>query len=79
MKTLLKTVETLIADIELQYQEECSRDYGSHHSSYLLGVLGGLYKVRIEINKQLEEIELEETIVKLDETLTKMENELKGT
>lgn len=78
MKTLLTTVETLIADIELQYQEECSRDYGSRHSDYLYGVLGGLYKVRIEINKRLDEIELDETLVKLDQTLTKMENELKG-
>ena len=78
MKNLLTTVEKHIADVETQYQEECFRDYGSRHADYLLGVLGGLYKVRAEINKRLDEIKLDETLEKLDQTLTKMENELKG-
>lgn len=78
MKTLLATIEKHIADVETQYQEECFLNYGSRHADYLLGILGGLYKVRAEVKERLGQIELDEICAKLDTTLTKMENELKG-
>lgn len=78
MKTLLKTIENQIADVELEYQEECFRDYGSRNADYLLGVLGGLYRAREEIKERLEHAELAEKLEKLDQVLNKMVDKLKG-
>lgn len=62
MTLLLETIEDKIAEIEKQYQTECSRNYGSPTACYLLGQVTALKEARSEIKiailaKKIAEIE----------------------
>ena len=65
MILLLETIEDKIAEIEKQYQTECSRNYASLTSTYLLGQLTAMKEACTEIK-----------IAILAQKMAEIENEL---